>query len=194
MHRKIMNGRGGSSRIGIISILVFCSMILPSRGDEITQRIVGLFQPDRQDDLREIVKTMPDVQLVNLDYETTEATFRYDVAKLIPGFNPKKPPTPEAITKRLDELFRTASNGTFTLKPPAAIAKEKMQAIEIKVGVLDCKGCRYGAYLAIAKLDGVERATVSESGLLTAWIDLAKTDRAALEAALKKAHVELPTP
>ena len=189
-----MEGRGGNGRVGIIILMILCCMIACSRADEITQRILGLFQPDRQDDLREIVKTMPDVQLVNLDYETTEATFRYDVAKLIPGFNPKKPPTDEAITKRLEELLRTASNGTFTLKPPAAIAKEKMQTIEIKVGVLDCKGCRYGAYLTIAKIEGVERATVNEAGLLTAWIDPTKTDRAALEAALKKARVELPAP
>ena len=194
MSHKIVEGRGGNARIGIIIIMILCSMIPCSRADEITQRIIGLFQPGRQDDLREIVKIMPDVQLVNLDYETTEATFRYDVAKLIPGFNPKKPPTPEAIAKRLDDLLRTASNGTFTLKPRAVIAKDKMQAIAIKVGVLDCKGCRYGAYLAIAKLDGVERATVTDAGLLTMWIDPAKTDRAALEAALKKARVELPTP
>ena len=194
MSCKIIEGRGGNGRIGIIIIMILCSMILSSRADEITLRILGLFQPDRQDDLREIVKTLPDVQLVSLDYETTDATFRYDVTKVIPSYNPKKPPTDEAITKRLDDLLRAASQGTFTLKPPSTIAKDKMQAIAIKVGVLDCKGCRYGAYIAIAKLDGVERATVTNAGLLTAWIDPAKTNREALEAVLKKARVELPAP
>jgi ribosomal protein L10 len=137
---------------------------------------------------------MPEVELVTFDPESTEVTFRYDLAKLITGYNPKKPPTEDAIIKRLEDLLRAASNGTFSLKPPATIAKDKMQAIEIKVGVLDCKGCRYGAYIAIAKLDGVDRATVSNSGVLTAWIDSAKTNREALEAALKKARVELPAP
>ena len=72
---------------------------------------------------------MPDVQLVKIDYDTAEATFRYDVAKVIAGYNPKKPPTDEAIAKRLDELLRTASNGTFTLKPGAAIPSEKLEAV-----------------------------------------------------------------
>lgn len=175
-------------------LLILCLTALSLHADESKHRIVGLFQPDRQDDLREIVKTLPDVQLVNLDYDTTEATFSYDVTKLIAGYNPKKPPSEEAITKRLDELLRAASQGTFTLMPLAAIPKDQMQVIALKVGLLDCKGCRYGAYLAIAKLDGVERATVTPEGLLTVSIDPAKTDRAALEAALKKVRVELLAP
>ena len=116
------------------------------------------------------------------------------MTKLIAGYNPKKPPTEEAITKRLDDLLRAASSSTFTLRPPAAIPREKMQTVEIHVGILDCKGCRYGAYVAIAKIEGVESATVTGAGLLTAWIDPAKTNRAALEAALKKARVELAEP
>ena len=59
--------------------------------------------------------------------------------------------------------------------------------------MLDCKGCRYGAYIAIAKMDGVERAIVkADSRTLIAWIDSSKTNKEALEAALKKARVELP--
>lgn len=179
----------------LIAVLLCCTLgLLRAEEQTVTRRILGLSEPDRGTDLRECVKAMPDVQLVSLDYDTTEATFRYDVTKLIAGYNPKKPPTEEAITKRLDDLLRAASNGTFTLKPTATIPKDKMQAIEIKVGVLDCKGCRYGAYIVIAKLDGVEHATVSNSGVIAAWIDPAKTNREALEAALKKARVELPAP
>ncbi len=159
-----------------------------------THRIVGISEPSRAEDLRALVKAMPDVELATLDAESTEATFRYDVAKLIGGYNPKKPPTAEAIAKRLEELLRTASQGSFTLKPPATLAKDEMQKLEIKVGVLDCKACRYAAYIAIAKLDGVERASVSNASVVTAWIDPAKTNREALEAALKKARVELPAP
>ena len=178
----------------LIAIVVCCAAgILRAEEQTSTHRITGLSEPSREEDFRAIVKTMADVQLVKFDYESTEATFRYDVTTLINGYNPKKPPTEEAITKRLEDLLRAASQGTFTLKPPATIAKDKMQAIEIKVGVLDCKGCRYGAYIVIAKLDGVERATVTKD-VLTAWIDPAKTNREALEAALKKARVELPAP
>ena len=194
MWHRIIEGRGRSRRIGIIIPMILGLMILFSRAEESKHRITGLSELSREEDLRATVKTMPDVELVKFDYESTEATFRYDVTKLISGYNPKKPPNEEAITKRLDDLLRAASQGTFTLKPPATIPKDKMQAIEIKVGVLDCKGCRYGAYIAIAKLDGVERATVTNAGLLTVWIDPAKTNREALEGALKKARVELPAP
>ena len=183
-------------RLPSLIAIVVCSAtgILRAEEQTSTHRIVGLSEPSREEDLRATVKTMPDVELVKLDGESTEATFRYDVTKLISGYNPKKPPNEEAITKRLDELLRTASQGTFTLKPTATIPKDKMQKIEFKVGVLDCKACRYGAYIAIAKLDGVERATVTNAGLLTVWIDPAQTNREALEAALKKARVELPAP
>ena len=109
----------------------------------------------------------------------------------MPGYNPKKPPAPEAITRRLEDLLRAASNGTFTLVPLSTLPADKLQKIEIQCGLLDCKGCRYGAYIAIAKLDGVDHATVNENALLTAWIDPAKTNREALKAALKKGHVEL---
>ncbi len=57
---------------------------------------------------------------------------------------------------------------------------------------LDCKGCAFGAYRAVAKLDGVERATVDfRRGIVTARVDPSKTNREALVAALKKAEVEV---
>jgi len=190
-HKIIETARG--IRIGIITGMVLCVMILSSRADESRHHIIGLFEPSRQDDLRECVKTLPEVELANFDYETAEVTFRYDVAKLINGYNPKKPPNAEAITKRLDELLRAASNGTFTLQPPATIPKDKLESVAIRIGILDCKGCRYAAYLAVAKLDGVEWATVdAKTNALQIWIDPAKTKRAALIEALKKARLELP--
>jgi hypothetical protein len=177
----------------LITIVVsFAAGMLCAEEQTSMHCIIGVSEPSREEDLREIVKTLPDVELVKFDGETTEATFRYDATKLISGYNPKKPPNAEDITKRLDDLLRTASKGTFTLKPLATIPKDKMQAIEIKVGILDCKACRYGAYIVVAKLDGVERATVTDASLLTVWIDPAKTNRSALEEALKKARVDLP--
>lgn len=169
-------------------------MVASLHADEARHRIIGLSEPSRAQDLREQIKTLPDVELISLDLATTEAAFRYDLTKLIPGFNPKKPPTAETITKRLDELLRAASRGTFTLKPLATLPEDKLQKIDLQVGLLDCKGCRYGAYIAIAKLDGVEHATVNEAGLLTAWIDPAKTKREALIEALKKGRLEVVTP
>ena len=174
-------------------LLLICFVALHLHADESKHRIIGLSEPSREQDLREQVKTMPEVELAALNFDTAEVTFRYDPAKLISGYNPKKPPVPEVITKRLEDLLRVASNGTFTLVPMSTLAADKLQKIEIQCGLLDCKGCRYGAYIAIAKLDGVERATVNEKALLTVWIDPAKTNREALVAALKKGNVEVKT-
>ena len=171
------------------ALLLF--LVASLHAEEVKHRIIGLSEPSREQDLREQVRTMPGVELISLNSITTEAVFHYDVARLLANFNPKNPPTEEAITKRLDELLRAASRGTFTLKPLATLSEDKMQKIDIPAGLLDCKACRYGAYIAIAKLDGVEHATVNESGLVTAWIDPARTNREALEAALKKGRVEL---
>ncbi len=169
-------------------------MVASLHADEARHRIIGLFEPSREQDLRTQVQTIPGLELTGLDLATTEATFRYDISALFPTINPKKPPTETDITQKLDSLIKAASRGTFTLKPLATLPLDKLQKIDIQVGLLDCKGCRYGAYIAIAKLDGVEHATVSESALLTARIDPAKTNREALIEALKKGRVELVTP
>ena len=174
-------------------LLLICFVALHLHADESKHRIIGLSEPSREQDLRDQVKTMPEVELAALSFDSAEVTFRYDPAKLMPGYNPKKPPAPEAITKRLEDLLRAASNGTFTMVPLSTQPADKLQKIELSCGLLDCKGCRYGAYIAIAKLDGVERATVNEKALLTVWIDPAKTNREALVAALKKGRVELKT-
>ena len=174
-------------------LLLICFVALHLHADESKHRIIGLSEPSREQDLRDQVKTMPEVELAALSFDSAEVTFRYDPAKLMPGYNPKKPPAPEAITKRLEDLLRAASNGTFTLVPLSTLPADKLQKIELSCGLLDCKGCRYGAYIAIAKLDGVERATVNEKALLTVWIDPAKTNREALVAAWKKGRVELKT-
>lgn len=175
-------------------LLLFSLIALHLHADESKHRIIGLSEPSREQDLREQIKTMPGVEIAALSFDTAEVTLRYDPAKLLPGYNPKHPPKAEAITRRLEELLRVASNGTFTLAPLSTLPADKLQKIEIQCGLLDCLGCRYGAYIAIAKLDGVERATVNEAGLLTAWIDPAKANREALEAALKKGRIELKTP
>jgi len=169
-------------------------LVTSLHADEARHRIIGLSEPAREQDLRTQTQTIPGVDLVSLNFATTEATFRYELSALFPAINPKKPPNETDITQKLDSLLKAASRGTFTLKPRATLPEDKLHKIDIQVGLLDCKGCRYGAYIAIAKLDGVEHATVNEAGLLTAWIDPAKTKREALIEALKKGRLELVTP
>ncbi len=168
--------------------LMLCSTVLRAEEQTSTYRVLGLCSPDRQEDLRQLMSTAPDVQLVSLDYDKAEAVLRYDVAKILPAAKKPKDLTPEKITKALNELIRVKGKNTFSFVEPSTLPADKLTRLDIPVGILDCKACRYTAYAALAKIEGVERASVSaESHTITAWIDAAKTNRAALEEALKKA-------
>lgn len=161
----------------------------PAEPQPVKHRVTGLFSPDRQNDLLEVLKKLPDVKLVSIDYRNSEATFEYDSDKL---FNR---PKPEQIPERFDNLLRSVSNSTFGIRPLCTTPKDKLEFIEIAVVGLDCKGCCLAAYEAIYKIDGVEHATASfRDGLVTALINPDKTNRAALEEGLKMRRVELKAP
>jgi copper chaperone CopZ len=152
-------------------------------------RVTGLFQPDRERDLREVMLLVPEAKLVSIDYANAEAVFEYDPLK---SFNK---PTPANFPERLDNAVRTNSHSTFGIKPASSTPKEKLQKIEIGVLGLDCKGCALAAYESVARVDGVEQATASfKDGLVTAKFDPEKTNREALVAALERARVELKKP
>ncbi len=152
----------------------------------IKHRVTGLFSPDREDDLREVIEKLPDVKLVSIDFPTSEAAFTYDSAKLFPGAKP------DQIRERFDNLLRSVSSSTFGIAPLCTTPKDKLTRIEIPVVGLDCKACCLAAYEAIYKIDGVEQATASfKDGRVTALIDPEKTNRKSLEEALKNKRVEL---
>ncbi|MCB1093866.1 MAG: hypothetical protein KDL87_20165, partial [Verrucomicrobiae bacterium] len=163
-------------------------------GEEtVTYRLIGLNHPERLDDLRQTIEAIPEIALVSADVEKAEVTLRFDSSKLDPKGKPGQVPAPEKVREQLDKLIGQASTRTFSLTESKDVPEAQLAKHEIRVGLLDCKGCRYGVYAAVAKLDGFVRATVtSESGLLTVWVDSAKLDREALMAALKKAKVEFP--
>jgi hypothetical protein len=175
-----------------ILALVILSTTLPWAGSASAKpfkhRVTGLFMPERVEDLRELVKSLPDITLVDIDFKTAEATFDYDPEKLVAKGKP------DQIKKRLNGILRSASRGTFGImltEPPTG----KLTLIVIPVAGLDCKACSLAAYEAIYQLDGVERATASfRDGQVTALIDPKKTDRGTLEAALKKKGVTLKAP
>ena len=177
---------------------LLCALVFtaPLRAEEqsTTVRIIGISDPGRVEDFRTAVKSVPELQLLSVDGEKATAVLRYEVAAIITKPKPKPADlAPEKIIEQLNNLVGKASVHTFSVTPPTGVAEDKLVKVEFKVGILDCKGCRYGAYIAIAKLDGVERATANSANrTLTVWIDPAKTNKDALEAALKKARVELP--
>lgn len=164
----------------------------PLRADEpiatFKHRVTGVFSPDREQDLRSVLEQLPGITLQSLDYAHAEAVFQYDPALVFKGTKP------EDIVKRFDEKIRAASSSTFGIQPLYPVAHDKLQPVEIAVVGLDCKACSLAAYETVAKIEGVAQATASfREGKVTALIDPAMTNQAALEEALKKKQVTLPS-
>jgi hypothetical protein len=183
-----------STRCIALALLLAWSLPASLRAEEAPIRygIVGLFGTEREQDLRDVLADVPEIQLVSMHPDAAEVAVRLDMAKLFPNANPKKPPTEAEVIQRLNNLLLPASHGSFRLTPRSTIAADKLTKVDIDIGILDCKACRYGAYRVVMRIEGVERVTVNPMpSRITAWIDAAKTDRAALEDALKKAGVGL---
>jgi copper chaperone CopZ len=177
--------------LNLLTILVtLCPPAVSAGETTVRFRVTGLFQPDRKDDLIRQAKDLAGVRLADVDYETNVATFAYD-----PDSKPFKIARPDQVQKHIDNLLGNASGGTFSVRPLSDLPREKLQEVRIGVAGLDCKGCAYAAYLAVYNIDGVERATVSfKDGIVAVWIDAGRTNRAALEAALKKKEIALTPP
>ena len=153
-----------------------------------THRVTGLFAPEREADLRDVLQKLPDVKLVRVNLEHGEATFSYDPAVAF------KDTKPEKIIERFDEKLRSASSSTFGVRPLSATPKEQLTSLEIPVAGLDCKACALTAYESVYKIPGVMQAIVSfKEGRVTALIDKTRTERAALIDALKKQNVAVKT-
>jgi copper chaperone CopZ len=180
-----------SNPLVVVPLMILCFMILSPRASAapIKHQVTGLFMKEREQDLREVVEKIPQVKLVSIDFPNAEATFDYDPGKVFQGAKP------EELVQKFDNLLRSASNHTFGIKPLRSVPLEKLRLIEIPVAGLDCKACCLGAYEAVYKLDGVERATASfREGRVTALIDPEKTDQARLADALKKRGVDVRAP
>ena len=170
--------------------LVLLAFQAPPAGPQpVKYRVTGLFNPAREADLKDAVKKIAGVELVSIDFDSSEVVFSYDVQKLLGKGTDKQ------LIERFDNLLRNASTSTFGVKPVCATPKEKLTRIEIPVLGLECQACCLSAYEAIFKIDGVEQATCSfKESRMTALIDPEKTNQAALEDALKKRNVTLKKP
>jgi copper chaperone CopZ len=183
----------GLAAIAVMALGIVVANLRADDGKDADQklrcRINGLFQADRADDLREVMKQWPEVTLVSVDYELGEAEFSFDPAKAFPGRKPAD--WIDALNNQLGNL----SNHTFGARAVCAISRDKLTKIEIPIYGLDCKACSYAAYEIVYKLPGVEQATTSfKEHRLTAWIDPDKIDQPKIEDALKKRQVSLKPP
>ena len=173
-------------RIVLIVVASLLTMSMRATAETAKHQVTGLCMKEREADLREAVAKMPGVKLVRIDFAQAEVVLDYDLKQVLAGAKPAQ------LVERLDNLMRNASNHTFGIRPLRKIPRDQLTLIEIPVAGLDCKACSLGAYEAIYRLEGVEMATASfRDGRVTALIDPTKTDRAKLEAALKKRGVEV---
>ena len=160
-----------------------------AKAERFTYRVVGLFAPDRETVLREVIEEMPDLTLVGIAFDDAEMTVEFVPAKAFPGNKP------EQLAASLDSKVRAATHHTIGVKPRRTVPRDKLRRVEIFVAGLDCKACCLAAYEAVAGIDGVEQATASfKDGLVTALIDPAKTDKAKLEDALRKREIRVGRP
>jgi hypothetical protein len=176
-------------------LVLLCLITSAALAEESRHRILGLSAPEREPDLREAMKAIPEVQLADLDHNKAEVTLRYDCIALFPNHNPERPLKPEDIEKRLDEKLRAATQGSFSLRPLCTLSPDKLEQLSIKIVIPDCKGCRLGTCNSNAKIDGVELVRLSaDFSEVIAWIDPDKTNREKLIEKMKKDRIELPTP
>ncbi|MFT4637960.1 MAG: copper chaperone CopZ [Verrucomicrobiales bacterium] len=174
----------------IIAVLCLIGTSVLAEEADHEYRVLGLFQANCVDDLREVTEKVSGIALVKADYLTGITTFRMDAAKVFPDAK-----SPAQITENLRNKLNGASQGVFETHPLSSLPREKLKEVKIPIAGLDCKGCSYAAYLAVYKIEGVENATASfKEGLVIAWIDPSKTNHAALEEALTKRGVTLAKP
>jgi len=142
-----------------------------------TVRILGLCTPERENDLRESVEKHPNVKLDSINFAKSEATFSYDTKVF--GH---------------DSLQHVIGSKGFGVKTTPRPPDDKLVTLEIPIQILDCAACCLGTYNSISKIDGLEQATVDRKGKVVAIIDPRKTNREALEKAMKNAGVGIPEP
>ena len=154
--------------------------------ERVTYRLIGLFSPDREKDLRAAFEELPEFKLAAVSFDDAEVTVEFTPAKLFPNQKP------ERVTELVNEKLRGVTRGTFGVKPRRTVPRDKLEQVVFPAAGLDCKACCLAAYEAVAAIDGVEQATASfKEGRVTALIDPAKTSKEKLEEALKKKGVDL---
>jgi copper chaperone CopZ len=161
----------------------------PAKPERHMYRIIGLFSPDREKDLRAGFAEMPDIKLVGVNFDDAEITVELIPSKVFPGAKT------EQLVQALDQKVRQATRHTFGVKPRRDTPREKLKQVVIPVAGLDCKACCLAAYEAIANIDGVYQATASfKEGRITALIDPAKTNIEMLSSALRSKGVKVGNP
>ncbi len=153
-------------------------------------QVAGLFSKERVADFRKAMKAVARVELVSVDYDNAEATFRFVPREAFPHAT-----KPEHYVQHLDSAVRNASTHTFGIKPARRAPRDRLKWVEVAVSGCHCKACDLALYEITCGVPGVEQAQGSfKAGRVRALIDPTKTDRGKLAAALKKRGVSVKAP
>src|SRR5262245_61297567 len=117
--------------LGVLTLLAAAGSA-SAETQTVKHRVTGLFNREREADLREVVKQLTDVTLVSIDFDTAEVTFTYDPVKLFPQTKQKD------WQERFDNLLRQNSRHTFGSKPLSTTPKDQLTRVEIAVAGNDC--------------------------------------------------------
>lgn len=154
---------------------------------QFTYRAIGLFSPERENDLKEAFSKIPNIKLIQVDYQSNRFTVEHDPARTWPGEMSYR------YTEIIHGTLQNVSRGSFGARALPEKPLDQLQIVEIPVVGLDCKGCALGACRLIHQLPGVETVTVDfVGGKIRARVDPNRANRAALEKALKQGGVEIP--
>ena len=168
-------------------LVLTAGLAVPADVQTFKYRVTGLFNREREADLREAVKKMEGVEVISIDVDVAEVTFSYDPGKFF-----EKGTKEKDYLERFDNRLRQSSSHTFSAKPLFATPREKLVKVEIDVVLPECKGCCLGVTEILVKVEGVAQATADlKAGRVTVLIDPEKTTRAALQEILKKREVKL---
>jgi copper chaperone CopZ len=153
----------------------------------VTVQVTGLFMSQRVDDFKSLMAQFPEARLQEINFETAIATIVCSTDS--DEFQNAKP---EQAIDRLNNRIRHLSNHTIGATLPSRVPPDQLERIEIPITGLDCMACSMAVYEILKKIEGVERITASfRDRLTTAWIDPTKTNRQALENALKQRGVSI---
>lgn len=153
----------------------------------VTFGVTGLFQPDRVGDLRRQAALIKDVTLKRVNYESAVVSFSYETNQ-----PPFKNASAEQVFRHMNEQLQQVSKGAFSLRPLSQLPREQWREVSFPVQGLDCKACSFAAYNIVIAIDGVEHATASfKDGRITVWMDSKKTNREAVESALRRGGVKI---
>jgi hypothetical protein len=148
-----------------IGLMLFVGLFLAGAAWAGTVEMVlyGLSGREREEDWRVLGEGLVEkgVRVESTDAERARVVIWYDEEVLFPKRSAKVRLRVSEVEKRLGQLVREASMAAFDLRSVSAGGCESGYiARELRIGVLDCKGCRYGAYTLAMRVEGVERVWV----------------------------------